>query len=115
MTGNATLTQLISTAASNPAVAAALAIQFLLGLALGYVAVKAVKYILAFIGILALGAFLNVWALGEGSVEGALEKYYAEIKQYAPQILDFAKALGLMTVTPVSLGFLVGALIAATR
>ncbi|MEB3816858.1 MAG: hypothetical protein LRS46_02835 [Desulfurococcales archaeon] len=115
--GNATasLASLFATMASNPYVAASILVQFFLGLALGYVSVKALKYVLSFIGILVLGAFLNVWSLGKGSVQDALQQYYQEIKQAAPLIEKLAATLGLLTVGPVSIGYIIGLIIGFTR
>lgn len=85
---------------------AAVAIQFLLGLALGYVSVKALKYVLAFIAILILGTFLSVWSLGLTPAQ-ALQTI-GTIFQTAK---DLALVLGLMSIGPVSIGFIVGAII----
>jgi len=81
-------------------------VQFLLGLGLGYVSVKALKYILAFIAILVLGAFLSVWSLGTTPLE-----VFQSLGSAASLVKDFAMALGLMTIGPVSVGFIVGAIL----
>ncbi|MEM1623820.1 MAG: hypothetical protein QW780_05450 [Sulfolobales archaeon] len=95
---------------SDVKVAAAVLIQFLLGLGLGYVSVKALKYIIAFIALLVLGSFLSVWSLG-GSVEATL----GYLGTLASNVKNLLFLLGLMTVGPVSIGFIVGALIALLR
>jgi uncharacterized membrane protein (Fun14 family) len=105
---------LVSTAITNPYVAAAMAIQFLLGLGLGYVIAKAAKYVLAFIGLLVLGAALNVWSLNltvEDLVRILGEKG-AEIKD---TIMWLVQVIGLMTLGPASLGFILGVVIALFR
>ncbi|MEM0027564.1 MAG: hypothetical protein QXT53_06765 [Ignisphaera sp.] len=85
-------------------------IQFLLGLALGYVSVKALKYILAFIAILALGTLLSIWSLG-----AAPSDVLKTIGLSIESLKSLATLLGLMTIGPVSVGFIIGALIALLR
>ncbi len=101
-------------ATSNPYVAIALAIQFGLGFALGYVAGRAAKYILAFIGILTLGAFLNVWSLGY-SVEDLVKTFGEKAAELRDTAMWFLQTMGLMTLGPTSLGFIVGLLVAFLR
>lgn len=95
---------------SDIRVLAAIVIQFLLGLGLGYVSVRALKYILAFLAILVLGSFLSAWSLGAsvGDVLGL----FGELSGVLRGLLV---TLGLMTVGPVSVGFIVGALVALLR
>jgi glucan phosphoethanolaminetransferase (alkaline phosphatase superfamily) len=104
------LVDILSTVLSNPQSYAVMALQFLLGLALGYIAVKALKYILAFIAILALGTFLSVWSLGT-SPQDVLKNIGTTVEA----IKSLAVALGLMTIGPVAIGFIVGALVALLR
>jgi hypothetical protein len=95
---------------ANPQSYAIMVLQFLLGLALGYISVKALKYILAFIAILALGTFLSIWSLGTTP---------QDVLKNVGIAIDAAKGLaivlGLMTVGPVSIGFIVGAIIALLK
>jgi len=77
-----------------------------LGLGLGYVSVKALKYVLAFIAILVLGTFLSIWSLGTTPSE-----VLQSLGSAAALVKDFVTALGLMTVGPVSVGFIVGAIL----
>jgi hypothetical protein len=98
----------------NPTVLAVLAIQFLLGLSLGYIAVKALKYVLAFIVILVLGVILNVWSLGL-SLEDLISKLSEHAAEAKNLFFSIAGTLGLLTVGPVTVGFLVGALISWLR
>lgn len=104
------LEALLSEVLADSRVSAVIFIQFLLGLGLGYVAVKVLKYILAFIAILVLGTSLSVWSLGE-SIENTLSTF----GELANAAKDFITILGLMTVGPVSIGFIVGALIGLLR
>ncbi|MDK6028594.1 hypothetical protein QPL79_04400 [Ignisphaera sp. 4213-co] len=85
-------------------------VQFLLGLALGYVSVKALKYILAFIAILALGTLLSVWSLG-ATPSDVLKTVGLTIES----LKSLAILLGLMTIGPVSIGFIIGALMALLK
>jgi uncharacterized membrane protein (Fun14 family) len=91
---------------SQPQTLAVVWVQFLLGLGLGYVSVKALKYVLAFIAILVLGTFLSVWSLG-ATPSAVLQN----LGSAAALAKDFAIALGLMTIGPVSVGFVVGAIL----
>ena len=106
--------QIISTASSNPYVAVSLIIQVLLGFALGYFSVKVFKYILAFIGILVLGSFLNAWSFG-GSIEETIYKYYEGFKDLIPVIKNLLITLGILTVGPVSIGFILGLIVGFMR
>jgi hypothetical protein len=91
---------------SQPQTLVVVLVQFLLGLGLGYVSVKALKYVLAFIAILVLGAFLSIWSLGATPSEAL-----RSLGSAALLVKDFVIALGLMTIGPVSVGFIVGAII----
>lgn len=95
---------------SNAKVLATIAIQFLIGLSLGYISAKAFKYVLAFIAVLILGSFLSVWSLG-GSVEEVLSIF----GEFASTMKNLLLLLGIMTVGPVSVGFIVGVLIGILR
>ena len=111
---NTTVSELLNQALSNPNVAIAAGIQFFLGLALGYVAAKAAKYITAFIIILALGAVLNVWSLG-GTTSDILTRLGENFYRIKDAIMPLLQALGILTVGPVSIGFFVGVAIAMLR
>jgi len=89
-------------------------IQFLLGLGLGYFSVKALKYILALIAILALGSMLSVWSLG-GSLEGFMASLGTQVQFVIPLIMNMLTTLGIMTVGPISIGFIIGVIIGAIR
>jgi hypothetical protein len=105
------VTEIIATMFSNPQNFVVIAIQFLLGLALGYLSAKVLKYMLALIAILALGTLLSVWSLGTSPQE-----VIAKIGLPSVEILKgLAVVLGLMTVGPVSIGFIIGVVIAFLR
>lgn len=104
----------LGTILANEKVLVAEAIQFLLGALLGYYGARALKYILGFIGVLALGSALQVWAVGESAGD-----YISRVEEGARQVLPLVKkflvSLGILTVAPVTAGFLVGAVIGFTR
>ncbi|MEM2947793.1 MAG: hypothetical protein QXN96_06125 [Candidatus Bathyarchaeia archaeon] len=105
-----TLTQMLQ----SPFALAVLAIQFILGLLLGYISVKVLKYIIAFIIILILGILLNVWSLSLNleSLTRGMGDYASKAKDL---IFGLAGTLGLLTIGPIAIGFIVGALIAWIR
>lgn len=98
----------------NPKVYAVMAIQFLLGLALGYVSFKILKYILALIAILALGSILSVWSIS-GSLEKALSNVTTEFSKIWPYVMNALQILGVLTVGPVAVGFILGIVLALIR
>ena len=110
ITSSEELWKMISQASSNPKVLIAFVIQVVMGLGLGYVSVKVAKYIFAFIGILILGAVLSVWSLG-GSVEGFIVSIGSQAQQFIPYIKNLLTMLGILTVAPVTIGFIIGFLI----
>ncbi|MCS7128590.1 MAG: hypothetical protein N3E36_04445 [Sulfolobales archaeon] len=103
-----------TTALQNPKVLITMLIQFTLGFGLGYFGVKVIKYVLAFIAILVIGAILSIWSLGE-PIDAFLSKIVPESKQLLEAIYDFLKFLGVMTVGPIAIGFMLGALVAIVR
>ncbi|MCE4620818.1 MAG: hypothetical protein F7B95_00045 [Desulfurococcales archaeon] len=110
---NATL-NIIDLVTSEPKVAAAILIQLLLGLALGYISAKIAKYIFAFIAIIIIGVLLNVWSLG-GSVEDILLQFGEQAKLVKDFVFSLVTTLGILTIGPVSLGFVIGLLIGIMR
>lgn len=102
------------TALQNPKVLITMLIQLALGFGLGYFGVKVIKYILAFIATLIIGAVLSVWSLGE-PIDAFLSKIAPQSKQLLESIYDFLKFLGVMTVGPIAIGFVLGALVATIR
>ncbi len=96
----------LATLFSQPQTLMVIAIQFFLGLGLGYVSVKALKYVVAFIALLVLGAFLSIWSLGVTPSE-----ILQSLGIAASLAKDLATVLGLMTIGPVSVGFIIGAIL----
>ena len=99
---------------TNPKVLVAVSIQFLLGLGLGYYSAKVLKYVLALIAIVIMGAVLSVWSIG-GSVDEFVSKLGTQAQYALPLIKSFMATLGILTVGPITIGFLLGLLIAFTR
>lgn len=108
------LTDLISEALREPKVLVAVLIQFLMGLGLGYFSIKALKYIVASILILVLGMALSIWSIGS-SPESLLGSLYETFKEFTPQLIALLQLLGIMTVGPISLGFILGVIIALIK
>ena len=108
------LSEFLSVALSNPKVLVVVLIQFLLGLGLGYFSVKVVKYVLALIGILVLGSVLSVWSLG-GSVDEFLTNLGVQAQKVLPLIKSVMTTLGIMTVGPVAVGFIIGIIAGFTK
>lgn len=102
------------TALQNPKVLITMLIQLALGFGLGYFGVKVIKYILAFTAVLIIGAILSVWSLGE-PIDAFLSKIAPQSKQLLESIYDFLKFLGVMTIGPIAIGFVLGALVATIR
>jgi hypothetical protein len=113
-TSNMHIADFLTTALTNEKVLIAVTIQFLLGLGLGYYSAKVIKYLLALIGIIILGAVLSVWSLG-GSIDDFLLKIGSQAHALMPMIEGFMATLGILTVGPVTVGFLLGLLIAISR
>ncbi len=111
---NTTLGEIVSVAMGNPKMAVTMLIEFILGVALGYVGVKALRYILAFIGILILGSVLSAWSLG-GNMEEIAKKLGVELKQLLPLLKQFALAIGATIVGPASIGVIVGIILAMMK
>lgn len=99
--------EILSTLLSTPATAFVFVIQVLLGMALGYLAVKALKYLLAMLGIIVLGSLLSLWSLEQLSKE-ALSKIGVT--------LELLKSIGTtfmaILVGPIALGFVIGIIVA---
>lgn len=105
-----TYTDLIDIALSNPKVAAAIGIQLIMGMLLGYIMAKVFKYILAFIAVLIVGSLLNVWSLGQNT-EDILSFVGPELLQYKDVVMKLISALGVLLVGPVTIGFFIGLLV----
>lgn len=96
---------------TSPASFLIFVIELFLGIGLGYVSLKALKYLLAFVALTLLGLLLNVWqALQLASQLGA-----KDMVAVSSEVLTFAYALGLTTVLPLTVGFIIGAIVGALK
>jgi len=89
-------------------------VQFAMGIAVGYYFAKAVKYLLALVLVLVVGALLNVWSIG-GSLDSILSTYFTQFKEHKEEVLSLIKFFGAVLVGPVLVGFIVGVIIGLTR
>lgn len=106
--------QLFELVTSDPKVAFAVIVQILMGIALGYYMAKVIKYFLALIGVIIIGVILNVWSLG-GSIEDALTNLGIQALELKDVVFNFLSMLGVLTVGPITLGFVIGLIIASSR
>ncbi|MEM1514650.1 MAG: hypothetical protein QXH24_01130 [Candidatus Bathyarchaeia archaeon] len=98
----------------NPTTFIIIAIELILGFCLGYLSIKVLKYILALIVILVAGVLLNIWSLGI-----SLETLVSRFGEYAIVVKELfvglAGTLGLLTLGPVTVGFIIGIVAAAIK
>jgi len=106
-----TLTELLS----NPTTLVIFLIQLSLGFGLGYFTMKALKYIIAIVCILTLGVLLNIWQFG--GFEGFLQKLglTMDFAQFTAMLRSMASLLGILTILPIGIGFLIGVILAARK
>jgi len=86
-------------------------VELSLGIGLGYVSLKALKYILAFAALMILGLLLNVWQAPQLAFQMGIRDFIA----ISSQVLAFAYSIGLTTVLPLTVGFISGAIIGALK
>ena len=98
----------------NPSVLLVFGIELLLGIGLGYFAIKALKYVIAVILILALGILLNIWQ-APNILQTVVDQLGIPMNQLWSITLSLAYAFGLTTILPISLGFIIGVILAITR
>ena len=98
----------------NTAVFVTFLIELLLGIGLGYFSVKILKYLLALVGIIIVGMFLNLWQLSQlmQSLRERLSIDWSKLLAVAQFLLY---AIGLTTILPLCLGFFLGVIIAMLR
>ena len=100
----------------NPSVLLIFGIELLLGIGLGYFAIKALKYVVAIILILALGIILNIWQ--SPSILRTVQEQLGGIiglSQLSSVMLSLVYAFGLTTVVPMTLGFIIGIILGIIR
>ena len=98
---------------TSPTVLITFFIEFALGIGLGYLSVKVAKYIIALLAIFIVGVLLNVWQ------SGALQDMVAGLNLQWTKVYPVIQALliivGLTTVLPVTLGFVIGFVVGLQR
>ena len=105
------LGKVATTLFTSPASFFIFVVELFLGIGLGYVSLKALKYILAFTVLIILGVLLNVWQ----APQVASQLGFMDLVATSSQALAFAYSIGLTTVLPLTLGFIVGALVGALK
>jgi len=105
---------------SSPASIAVAVIEFLLGLGVGYVLAKGLKYVLAFFLLLIVGDLLNVWSLRGLNVSSLASSVSSGnvtvIEQGFRALYPFLAVIEpIFTSVVIVLGFIVGAAIAFFR
>ena len=105
---------LISSLFTNPSSLITFIVEFALGLGLGYFAAKVIKYLLAIIGILLVGVVLNVWNAPNlwTNIQQQLGNLGLEWSKVYPALLSIIYILVLTTILPITLGFILGIIIA---
>lgn len=104
------LGEILSKLLSQPPTLVVTIIQFVLGFAVGYLSVKVMKYILAFIAVLILGALLSIWSLGTSPSE-----VLGLFGMISETVKKLAIVVGLMSVGPTTVGFIIGVVIGLLR
>jgi hypothetical protein len=99
---------------ANPSVLLIFGIELLLGIGLGYFAIKALKYVVAVILILALGIILNIWQ-SPNILKTVQEQLGIGMSQLWSVMLSLVYAFGVTTILPISLGFIIGIILAIIR
>lgn len=107
------LENLLSELLSQPVTLASFIVKFCLGLMLGYFSVKAIKYVLALVAVMAVGVILDIWQLG--GLEEFVSKTGLEWSKVYPLIQSLISAFSILTVVPIGLGFFIGFVIAVRR
>jgi hypothetical protein len=111
------LGSIISSTFSNTSSLMVFVIELALGLGLGYFSAKIVKYMLALIGIFIIGVVLNVWATPtlEANIQQQFSSLGSDWSKIYPVLLSIIYILGLTTVLPIALGFIIGIVIAIAK
>ncbi len=117
---DANLTSAISSLLSNKDALVAYAVEFVLGLGVGYVLARGLKYIIAFFVLLVVGDVLNVWSingLNLSSITSGLSS--GNVTALAASMRPVLETLSLLqpifTSSIILIGFLIGAAIAFFR
>ena len=114
---SADLGSLVLSMFSNPSSLMVFLIELALGFGLGYFSAKAIKYFLAIVGIFFVGVILNVWAAPglEASLSQQLSSLGLEWSNIYVVITSIIYVIGLTTVLPITVGFIIGIVMAVAR
>jgi len=110
---NQGISEIISKLASDPVASTVFLIQIALGFGLGYLMVKALKYILAIIAILFIGVILNIWQFG--NMQDFLETLGVDWSQLLSMANSLLAVLGILTILPIGIGFCIGIVVGAVK
>jgi len=113
----ASLLSALGVSLSSPATIIVTVIEFLLGLGVGYVLAKGLKYVLAFFLLLIVGELLNIWSIGALNMKslassvtsGNVTAIEQGLRALAP---FFAVIEPIFTSVVIVIGFIIGAAIA---
>ena len=89
-------------------------IQFLMGFGLGYYGSKAIKYILATLGVLIIGSLLSIWSINNNLRE-TLPGLKTEVSKTTTLLKDILASIGILTIGPLSVGFILGLIIGVNK
>ena len=104
---------LITSLLTSPTVLITFFIQFALGLGLGYLSVKVAKYLIALLAIFIVGVLLNIWQSANlQEMVGGLSLQWSKVY---PVIQALIILVGLTTVLPITLGFIIGFVVALQK
>jgi hypothetical protein len=111
------LGSIISSVFSNSFSLIVFIIELALGLGLGYFSAKVIKYIVALIGIFIMGVVLNIWAIPNlgANIQQQLISSGLDWSKIYPVLLSIIYVIGLTTILPITLGFIIGVVIAAAK
>ncbi len=85
----------------------AMAVEFFVGLGLGYATVRAAKYLIMMFVLTLLGALLGLWSLGS-SLQDVLYKLIGSAEKIWSVIYTLLVGLGILTIGPGAVGFIIG-------
>ena len=108
------MSSLILPLLSSPASIMIFVLELGLGAGLGYFSAKILKYLLALIAIFAVGVFLNIWQAPQlgANITSQLSQLGLTWSKISPVVMDIVLMLGLTTVLPITIGFILGLIIA---
>ena len=111
------LGNIVSSVFSNPFSLTIFVIQFALGVGLGYFTLRVIKYIVALIAIFVIGVVLNIWAAPKlgANITQQLSSLGLEWSKIYPVFLSIIYMIGLTTVLPITIGFIIGIVIALAK